>query len=267
MLSKLKGVFRRGKRSELDMDREYALEQLAKYDTQFLIDDSGSMAGSRWVEARDALMGVAREALRYDADGIEVYFLNAEQKGRTVKNEDDVKELFDSVRPASGTPTGERLEQILASYILRLEDAKAKAGSESAKMKAGLGGAKAGLGDEKMKARLEDAEKIKPLNVIVITDGEPSDDPESVIITAARRLDAGRFPLAQVGIQFIQVGDDRRARKALERLDEELGRMHDIRDIVDTRPYTGSKLTPDLLIAILLGGINKRVDKVKNVEG
>ncbi|KAG8763520.1 hypothetical protein FRC12_008520 [Ceratobasidium sp. 428] len=233
-----------------------------KYDTQFLIDDSGSMAGSRWIEARDALMGVAREALRYDADGIEVYFLNAEQKGRTVKNEDDVKELFDSVRPASGTPTGERLEQILASYILRLEDAKAN----GVKAKAGLGDEKmkAGLGDAK--ARLED-EKIKPLNVIVITDGEPSDDPESVIIAAARRLDAGRFPLAQVGIQFIQVGDDRRARKALERLDEELGRMHDIRDIVDTRPYTGSKLTSDLLIAMLLGGVNKRVDKVKNVEG
>ncbi|KAG8678533.1 hypothetical protein FRC09_019757, partial [Ceratobasidium sp. 395] len=177
MLSKLKRVFRAGKRSELDMDREYALEQLAKYDTQFLIDDSGSMAGSRWVEARDALMGVARG----------------------VANEDDVKELFDSVRPASGTPTGERLEQILASYILRLEDAKAN----GVKAKAGLGDEKmkAGLGDAK--ARLED-EKIKPLNVIVITDGEPSDDPESVIIAAARQLDAGRFPLAQVGIQFIQ---------------------------------------------------------------
>ncbi|KAG9119166.1 hypothetical protein FRC07_005965 [Ceratobasidium sp. 392] len=101
----------------------------------------------------------------------------------------------------------------------------------------------------------------------MITDGAPSDDPESVIIAAARRLDAGQFPLAQVGIQFIQVGDDSRASKALEELDSHLGKKHDVRDIVDTRPYTGSKLTPDLLIAILLGGINKRVDKVTKVDG
>lgn len=32
-----------------------------------------------------------------------------------------------------------------------------------------------------------------------------ADDPESVIVTAARRLDAGKFPITQVGIQFIQV--------------------------------------------------------------
>ncbi|KAG8703156.1 hypothetical protein FRC09_004320 [Ceratobasidium sp. 395] len=241
MFSKLKDMIRGDKHSELDMDREYALEQLMKYDTQFLIDDSGSMAGSRWIEARDALMGIAKEALQHDADGIEVYFLNAEQKGKTVRSQDDVKELFDSVRPSSGTPTGERLEQILTAYIIKLEGAKAF-------------------------GQTPKASGIKPLNLIVITDGEPSDDPEGVIITAARRLDVGQFPLAQVGIQFIQVGDDSQASKALEKLDDHLGKKHDVRDIVDTRPYTGRKLTSDLLIAMLLGGINKRVDKAKNVD-
>ncbi|KAG9083560.1 hypothetical protein FRC06_004481 [Ceratobasidium sp. 370] len=245
MFSKIKEKLRGDKspqRPTLDMDREYALEQLMKYDTQFLIDDSGSMAGSRWVEARDALMGIAKEALRHDADGVEIYFLNAVQQGATVRNQDDVKRLFDSVRPGYGTPTGERLEQILTAYILRLEAAKAAGQTPS-------------------------ASGIKPLNLIVITDGEPSDDPESVIIAAARRLDVGQFPLAQVGIQFIQVGDDSRASKALHELDSHLGEKNDVRDIVDTRPYTGSKLTSELLIAMLLGGINRRVDKVKKVDG
>jgi len=32
-----------------------------------------------------------------------------------------------------------------------------------------------------------------------------ADDPESVIVAIARRLDEGRFPISQVGIQFVQV--------------------------------------------------------------
>jgi hypothetical protein len=63
----------------------------------------------------------------------------------------------------------------------------------------------------------------------VITDGVPTDDPESVIIAAARRLDAGNFLLSQLGIQFIQVGNDSKATKALKELDDGLNRNHKIR--------------------------------------
>ena len=51
---------------------------------------------------------------------------------------------------------------------------------------------------------------------IIITDGVPTDDPESVIVACARRLDQRNFPLAQIGIQFIQVGNDAEATEALE---------------------------------------------------
>lgn len=243
MFSKLsdKLLGRSPKFSGLDFDKEDALAQLAKYDTQFLIDDSYSMSGSRWNEARDALMGLVKLALKHDDDGVEIAFLNAIDSGRTVHNEEEVRQLFYSVRPSSGTPTGERLEQILTKYIMRLEAAKQKSG----------GAPPASSG-------------IKPLNLIVITDGEPTDDPESVIIAAARRLDAGQFPLAQAGVQFIQVGDDKAASKALHELDSHLSEKNDIRDIVDTRPFTGKTLTSDLLIAMLLGGINRRVDRLKD---
>lgn len=56
-----------------------------------------------------------------------------------------------------------------------------------------------------------------------------ADDPESVIVTAAKRLDARHFPLAQVGIQFVQIGDDRRATEALKELDENLASLYGIR--------------------------------------
>lgn len=52
-------------------------------------------------------------------------------------------------------------------------------------------------------------QQIKPVNFLVITDGAPSDDPETVIVAAARRLDAGNYPMSQVGIQFIQVRAER----------------------------------------------------------
>lgn len=238
MFSKLKDKLRSPK-PDLDFDKEQALEQLKNFDTQFLIDDSGSMSGERWNEARDALMGLAKHALKHDDDGIEIFFLNAVNSGRTVRNDEDVRQLFYSVTPWSGTPTGARLEQLLSQYITKLEAAKAKSGNP-----------------DPMQSW------IKPLNLIVITDGEPTDDPESVIIAAARRLDAGQFSLTQVGIQFIQVGNDKRASKALHELDTHLSESNDIRDIVDTRPYK-SKLTPELLIAMLLGGINRRIDRIK----
>ncbi|QRV92261.1 von willebrand factor type A domain protein [Ceratobasidium sp. AG-Ba] len=239
MLAKLKQKFKSpatDKDVARDMEREEALKQLGRYDTQFLIDDSRSMAGSRWQEARDALAGLAKTALQYDSDGIEIFFLNAVDSGRTVKasfSDEDVRQLFASVRQSPGTPTGRRLNDLLTSYINKLETAGAKS--------------------------------IKPLNLIVITDGEPSDDPASVIVEAARRLDEGKYPLAQVGIQFIQVGDDSWASKALKDLDNHLGTMNSVRDIVDTRPYTGQQLTAERLITMLLGGINRRVDKLENV--
>lgn len=45
----------------------------------------------------------------------------------------------------------------------------------------------------------------------MITDGE-ADDPDTLAYALAgfaERLDLGRFPLTQVGVQFIQIGKDR----------------------------------------------------------
>lgn len=80
-------------------------------------------------------------------------------------------------------------------------------------------------------------------------------------MTAARRLDAGRFPTSQVGIQFVQIGDDPDATEALRELDDDLAGRHGCRDIVDTTPFSGAHLDGNTLSKILLGGINKRVDK------
>ncbi|KAG8785395.1 hypothetical protein FRC12_017655 [Ceratobasidium sp. 428] len=236
---------------------ENALELLKEYDTVFLIDDSGSMAGSLWREAGEALEGVARVAAQYDDDGIDIHFLNSResligaQVGQTItygcidsshltlnKNETQIRELFARIHPRGQTPTGARLDSLLRSYVASIERAyKATSSTDSS------------------------ITGIKPVNFIVITDGAPTDEPEDVIVAVARRLDRGDFPLSQLGVQFVQIGNDPEAKAALEELDDDLSEKYGIRDIVDTTPYPEGGLNGETLIKILLGGINRRVDK------
>ena len=107
----------------------------------------------------------------------------------------------------------------------------------------------------------------KPINIIIITDGEPSDDVESPIIFAAKKLDKLDAPAWQVGIQFFQVGKERGAREHLKQLDDglrELSGDDDLRDIVDTVPFTGdgeSELSAAGILKVVLGAVNRKLDR------
>ena len=56
-------------------DDPYAF--LSEFDTVFLIDDSGSMAGRSWAETEAAISAITPVCTAHDADGIDVHFLNA----------------------------------------------------------------------------------------------------------------------------------------------------------------------------------------------
>lgn len=66
----------------LDNPRPSKIDNYLKYyDTAFLIDDSGSMkADNKWTELNNALIGISNTAIDYDADGIELFFLNSDNK-------------------------------------------------------------------------------------------------------------------------------------------------------------------------------------------
>jgi len=227
---------------------------LRNFDTVVIVDDSSSMANDRsdpkcerrWDQARDALSGLFEIAAQYDTNGIDIHFLNSKKVGQNVQTAKDVKRLFDSVRPRGITPIGLKLEKLLLPYLALIE----RAHDEDQK-----------LLSEGIEGR--NLECIKPVNYIILTDGAATDDPESVIIAAAKRLDARNFPLSQVGIQFVQIGTDRFATYFLRELDDELTSHHHIRDMVDTTPYSPDKgqLSTRDVIKILIGGINRRIDK------
>ena len=140
------------------------------------------------------------------------------------------------MRPWGGTPTGTRLNQLLKPYLQSL--------------------------------KTKGCDNVRPLNVIVITDGAASDDVESVVISAARKLEALEAPAWQVGIQFVQVGNEHGARQALAELDDELVKGGQCpRDIVDTVPWNGrdgASLSADKLLKVVLGSVNRRLDRKQN---
>ncbi|KAI1663843.1 hypothetical protein L13192_12240 [Pyrenophora tritici-repentis] len=200
---------------------------LKTFDTVFLIDDSGSMAGP--------LETITPICTSHDEDGIDIYFLNHPDSSlyKSITQASTIIEIFQTVRPRGATPTGQRLNKILTPYLQRYEK----------------------------------NDKTKPMNIIVITDGEPSDDVESAIIQAARKLDKLDAPTWQVGIQFFQVGREPGAREHLKQLDDglaELAKDDDLRDIVDTVPFTGTgdeKLTATGIMKVVLGSVNRRLDR------
>ncbi|KAF3913155.1 hypothetical protein AA313_de0203854 [Arthrobotrys entomopaga] len=202
---------------------------LREYDTILLVDDSGSMAGRLWKDAAAALSTIVPIVTSYDTNGIDLYFLNAldNELNHGIRTTDHVMRVFRSVEPRGATPTGRALKNILEPYMVDLE--KRRPG-------------------------------IKPINIIVITDGVPTDDVESVIVKYAKRLDRLDADLTQVGIQFFQIGNDPEATEALRELDDELGNMRDVRDMVDTAPWRGS-LKGDEMLKVVLGAVNKRLDR------
>ena len=226
-------------------DSPYAF--LRTFDTLFLIDDSGSMAGRSWRETSAALSAIAPVCTAHDPDGIDVFFLNhrnphSANGGYTnITTTSAVQSLFQNVRPLGGTPTGTCLNQILKPYISEL--------AESLERQA--------HGRETT---------VKPLNIIVITDGVPSDDVESVIVSAARKLDGMSAEPWQVGIQFFQVGREPEAADMLRELDDALSGEYHIRDMVDTVPWGGETaeeqgLTAQGLLKVCLGSVVRRWDR------
>ena len=187
---------------------------LADYDTVFLIDDSPSMRGQKWELVQKILNYSTAMATRYDADGIDIHFMN-----NTRRNQDGVQDpviaskIHHGIELKGGTPTRDRLSRHLRGYF------------------------------QKFKAEDFSAE-FKYYNLIVLTDGEPNleyedesdiSDQEDAkknkaafrlirkgIVDVAKKLDEEGADPGQIGIQFCQIGNDQEATEFFEYLDDRL---------------------------------------------
>jgi len=206
---------------------------LADFKLVVIIDDSDSMDGKLWTEAREALAGVAELSRQKGGEGLDIYCFNNPKYRVDLRGEAEVNNFFNTIDPEGQTPTGARLEQILDIYVPRIESP---------------------------------SPNRKPVSILVITDGVPTDDPRPVIVECARRLDERNVPLHQLGIQFVQIGDDPEAAEALKELDDQLGPANGVRDMVDTTPFSRAEpsLHTDAIVKIVVGALNSALANSKN---
>ncbi len=196
-------------------DRDYTL----------ILDRSGSMAQrdmpngkSRWAEARESTYAVAAKCAEFDPDGITVYLFNSRPKRFDNTTPEKVLQLFDEYEPVGGTNLAGVLDDALGNYFQRKAAGQAKAQGEI---------------------------------FIVVTDGEP-DDQRSVmktIIEASRKLAHDK----EIGISFLQIGNDAGATRFLKALDDELTRAGAKFDIVDTMTF--DEMSDRSLKDVLLGAL------------
>ncbi|GEQ72645.1 hypothetical protein JCM33374_g6332 [Metschnikowia sp. JCM 33374] len=213
---------------------ESQLSALKGYDIVYLVDDSSSMSWKEknsgivpWPSARDALVSFSSLCAEWDEDGQDLFFINRPQ-GYLGCSPEEIAHAFDSTPPSGSTNMGRKLQQIAYEYFKDF-----------------------------------DPIRTKPVNVIAITDGEFTDDVETVIRWIVKNLEKHNALANSFGIQFVQIGADVKAKKHLEYLDDNLSDLS--RDIVDTVPWLAHKVDGrgfdgKYLLKAVCGAINKKLD-------
>ncbi|KAL7266307.1 hypothetical protein RUND412_011152 [Rhizina undulata] len=215
------------------VDTRGTYSTIKDFHTVFLIDNSVSMSGQNWELTSRALSEIIPICTYYDQDGVDIYFLNHDKSYIRIRSAQEVMNIFRQVRTTGLTPTGKRISEILTQYISQCK---------------------------------QEIAFPKPLNLIVITDGEPSDPQllESTIINTAKELDRMNADYNQCGIQFLQIGRNEAAAHYLAMLDDTLHEKFGVRDIVDTFPFNKrneENLTGQEVLKIAMGAIDKRFDR------
>lgn len=188
-----------------------------------VIDRSGSMSEpvkkggtSRWEAVQEYTLAIARECAKLDDDGIDVYLFNKSFSSHFNTTADKVKDLFASTSPNGGTDFVPVLKAVFDRHF----------------------------------------QQDKPSTVVVVTDGEPSDGEAGqkalikLLKETAGKLEADN----ELGITFIQVGDDKAASAFLKKLDDDLVAEGAKWDIVDTK--TCDELESLSITDVLLAAIN-----------
>ena len=196
-----------GKQKQKEKERVFG--KLRSYDTVFLVDDSDSMYGPRWDTTKHVLAKIASIAVLHDRNGVDVRFFNEyleDSERLNLDSADKVMNIFGKVEPFGSTPTADVLERELKDYIFEYRSNR----------------------------------HMKGLNLIVLTDGEPDSgqDVAGVIATFAKKLEELEAPLRQVGIQFVQIGGDKKAAEFLRTLDNDLQKKYALDR--DVSAYTGT---------------------------
>jgi uncharacterized protein with von Willebrand factor type A (vWA) domain len=179
---------------------------LQNRDYTLIIDKSGSMSipdqrggRTRWEEAQESTVAVARKCEQFDPDGITLYLFSGRFTRYDNVTSSTVAQIFMENEPMGRTDLAGVLEDALNNYFHRKAQGQTKSEGET---------------------------------ILVVTDGEPDDRKAviRVIVEASRKIDRDE----ELAISMIQVGNDAQATRFLKALDDDLQGIGAKFDIVDT---------------------------------
>eukprot|EP00756_Hemistasia_phaeocysticola_P026310 Hpha_TRINITY_DN16054_c0_g1::TRINITY_DN16054_c0_g1_i10::g.122293::m.122293 len=222
---------------EITIAQQGDLNVLKRYDIVFLADDSGSMntvettAGvtqTRWKELQGTLSALIDFASYFDSDGTDIYFLNRPGLEGVMDGKDDRIAKAFQDRPRGTTPLAARLRWVVDSRT----------------------------------------DPLKPLLVIVATDGEPDEGVRAFVSTARHCLTlAGR----DVRLGVMACTQDDRAVAWLNELDDDpvVGGKVDVCDDFESerREVLAKRRVPRFLLSdyymkAMLGPILEKYDNM-----
>lgn len=194
-------------------------------DYTLIIDKSGSLTTddgtgkTRWEIAQESTIALAQKCDELDSDGITVYLFSGRFRRYDNVNADKIREIYAQNEPMGKSDLKSVLQDALDNYFQRKTEGKAKENGET---------------------------------ILIITDGIP-DEPKEIIrliITASQRIDRDE----ELGISFIQIGNDLKAKEyftALDDLLQEAGAKFDIVDTITMDDLEKMSLTDVLLNAVI----------------
>ena len=182
------------------------MSKLRNREYTLIIDKSGSMstkdqAGgkSRWDVMQESTLALASKCEEFDPDGITVYTFSSQFRRYDNVTAKKVTQIFQENEPLGRTEMAEVLNHAFDDYFQRRKSGKTKANGEI---------------------------------ILVVTDGQPENKKSvmKAIIEATKRLDGDE----EIGISFIQIGNDSEATTFLKGLDDDIQGLGAKFDIVDT---------------------------------
>ncbi|MEG4987863.1 hypothetical protein QUB08_19115 [Microcoleus sp. BR0-C5] len=177
-----------------------------------------------WVEAQASLIDLAKKCQELDSDGITVYEASTPMWEYKNSNVARLAEILQrqNTQPESASPTAINLEEALkasfSDYFANKTDGKGKKGAI-------------------IVAVLDE----KPEQVAAVAE---------IIVSAANKIEKDE----EIGVSFIQIGDDLKTRKFLTDLDTNLQGRGARFDIVDTKFWHEIKRSS--VVQFLIGAIN-----------
>lgn len=194
-------------------------------DYTLIIDKSGSLATddgngkTRWEIAQESTFALARKCDDIDPDGITVYLFSGRFRRYDNVTADKILQIYQENEPMGKSNLKSVLQDALDNYFQRKITGNTKPNGET---------------------------------MLIITDGIPDEPKEiiRVIIDASQKIDRDE----ELGISFIQIGNDKKATQYFQALDDELEKAGAKFDIVDTITLDEMKdvsLTEVLLNAVI----------------